>query len=165
MVALKDQIRDMVDFDAFQKQKYSVAAGYKLFSPPVTRLYWSKEAWSRLNIPKHSVIAWLAMLNRLKTQDRLMQFGLHVQGTCCLCELQLETCQHLFFECSVAEKCLQDLKNWLNWHAQTSSLQQLLKWIGKSKLSKFKKGVLTAAVVGLVYNIWRTRNEVVWQKA
>ncbi|KAM6542491.1 hypothetical protein CsatB_006938 [Cannabis sativa] len=165
MVALKDQIRDMVDFDAFHRQKYSVAAGYKMFSPPVTRLYWSKETWSRLNIPKHSVIAWLAMLNRLKTQDRLMRFGLKIQGTCCLCELQLETCQHLFFECSVAGKCLQDLKNWLSWHAQTSSLQHLLKWIGKFKMSKFKKGVLTAAVVGLVYNIWKTRNEIAWQKA
>uniref|UniRef100_A0A803P4V0 Reverse transcriptase n=1 Tax=Cannabis sativa TaxID=3483 RepID=A0A803P4V0_CANSA len=117
-----------------QKQKYNVSAGYKLFSPPLTRLYWSKETWSRLNTRKNSVIAWLAMLNRLKTQDRLLRFG------------------------------IQDLKTWLDWHAQTSNLQELLKWIGKSKPSKFKKGVLSTAAVGLLYNIWRARNEAVWQK-
>ncbi|KAM6547870.1 hypothetical protein CsatB_019546 [Cannabis sativa] len=163
MVALKDHIRDKVDFDSFHKQKYHVAAGYKMFSLPITRLHWSKEAWSRLNIPKHSVIVWLAMLNRLKTQDRLLKFGMQVQGTCCLCEMEPETCKHLFFECSVAEQCLQVLKLWLNWFVQTSSLQQLLKWVGKSKLSKFKKGVYTAAIVGLVYNIWKSRNEIIWQ--
>ncbi|XP_060968722.1 uncharacterized protein LOC133036223 [Cannabis sativa] len=64
----------------------------------------------------------------------------------------------------VARQCLQDLKTWLDWHAQTSNLQELLKWIGKSKPSKFKKGVLSAAAVGLLYNIWRARNEAVWQK-
>uniref|UniRef100_A0A803P9H2 Reverse transcriptase zinc-binding domain-containing protein n=1 Tax=Cannabis sativa TaxID=3483 RepID=A0A803P9H2_CANSA len=110
----------------------------KLFLPSSTRLYWCKEAWSRLNTPKHSVIAWLAMLNRLKNQDGLLR---------------------------VAGQSLQEVKNLVDCHAQTSNLQHLFRLIGRSKLSKFKKDVLAAAVVGLVYNLWRARNEAIWQKS
>uniref|UniRef100_A0A803PA33 Reverse transcriptase domain-containing protein n=1 Tax=Cannabis sativa TaxID=3483 RepID=A0A803PA33_CANSA len=54
---------------------------YKLFLPTLDRLNWSREVWSRHNTPKHSVITWMAMLNRLKTHDRLIQFGIQVQAT------------------------------------------------------------------------------------
>ncbi|XP_030502443.2 uncharacterized protein LOC115717599 [Cannabis sativa] len=165
MVALKDQLRSMMDPAAFQKMKYTISTGYDLLLPPTTRMNWCKEVWSRLNIPKHNVIAWLAMLNRLKTLDRLLRFGVQVTSVCCLCNLQMETCQHLFFECSVAGQCLLEVMKWLGWHAKTSNLQQLLRLIGRSKLSKFKKDTLAAATIGLVYSLWRTRNDVIWQKS
>ena len=41
--------------------------------------------WSYLSIPKHVVIAWMAILNRLPTMDRLMAWGIGVGGTCRLC--------------------------------------------------------------------------------
>ncbi|KAF4403242.1 hypothetical protein G4B88_028013 [Cannabis sativa] len=80
------------------------------------------------------------MLDRLKTQDRLLRFGIQVGDVCCLCELQPESCHRL---------CLMAVKKWLNWNTQACNLQQLLRWIDRAKMSKFRKGVLAAATIGL----------------
>ncbi|XP_060968840.1 uncharacterized protein LOC133036302 [Cannabis sativa] len=122
---------------------------------------WSREVWSRLNILKHSVITCLAMLNRLKTQDRLSRFGVQVTCCCYLCNAQPESRQHLFFDCSIANACLLEVKN---WHTQTSRLPQLMRWIERAKTSKFKKVVLATALTALVYNLWKSRNATIWQE-
>ncbi|XP_060965502.1 uncharacterized protein LOC133034432 [Cannabis sativa] len=147
----------------FQRGKYTIAAGYKLLSPAATGLNWCKEVWARLNTPKHSVTLRLAMLNRLKTKDRLVKFGMQVNERCCLCDAQALTSQHLFFECNVALRGLLEIKAWLNWNAATISLPQLLRWIAKAKISKFQKLVYDAAIAALVYSIWRLRNAIIWQ--
>ncbi|KAM6577927.1 hypothetical protein CsatB_029764 [Cannabis sativa] len=108
---------------------------------------------------------WLAMLNRLKTQNRLIKFGVKVNGTCCLCDVHPENCQHLFFDCKIDRHCLLEVKNWLNWHAQTSNLPQLIRWIGKARISKFKKKVLAAATAALVYSLWKSKIAVIWKKS
>ncbi|XP_060972180.1 uncharacterized protein LOC115717537 [Cannabis sativa] len=61
-----------------------------------------------------------------------------------------------------AEYCLQQVKRWLSWGARTSSLSQLLKWIHKAKISKFKRKTMAAAVANLVYSIWHARNDQIW---
>uniref|UniRef100_A0A803NKD2 Reverse transcriptase zinc-binding domain-containing protein n=1 Tax=Cannabis sativa TaxID=3483 RepID=A0A803NKD2_CANSA len=126
LVAIKNQIKQMSDTKEFQQGKYTIAAGYKMFSPSAVAPRWCKEVWSRLNTPKHNVILWLAMLNRLKTQDRLIKFGVQVNGKCCLCEAGDETNQHLFFECVTAVNSLQEIKNWLKWNVVSTNLPQLL---------------------------------------
>ena len=35
-------------------------------------------------IPKHVVIAWMADLNKLPTKDRLISWGMEVEGECVL---------------------------------------------------------------------------------
>ena len=61
-------------------------------------------------IPKHSVIVWMAILNKLPTMDRLASWGLEVNETCCLCQRSGECRDHLFFGCrfsrSIWEKIL-----------------------------------------------------------
>uniref|UniRef100_A0A803Q1D7 Reverse transcriptase zinc-binding domain-containing protein n=1 Tax=Cannabis sativa TaxID=3483 RepID=A0A803Q1D7_CANSA len=108
--------------------------GYNLFHPSPNKQHWSNEVWGRFNTPKHSVILWLAILNRLKTKDR------------------------------VSNHYLTLIKHWLNWKAHTSSLPQLIKWIGRAKISNFRKKVLAAVVATLVYSLWKARTELIWQQ-
>ncbi|KAM6587484.1 hypothetical protein CsatA_010089 [Cannabis sativa] len=163
LVAIKEQLKLKCDTAAFQQRQYTIAAGYVLFSPPGTKQKWCNEVWNRLNIPKHSVILWLAMLNRLKTKERLLKHGLQVSELCCLCNEQTETVQHLFFECDVAVKWLQDIKQWLSWNVVSLNLATLLRWIARAKISRFRKKVYTAAIAGLVYSVWKLRNNITWQ--
>uniref|UniRef100_A0A803PI70 Reverse transcriptase zinc-binding domain-containing protein n=1 Tax=Cannabis sativa TaxID=3483 RepID=A0A803PI70_CANSA len=79
MVALKDQIKSLTNHNGFQRKSYTIAAGYKLFLPPQRKLNWSNEVWARFNTPKHSVILWLAVLNRLKTKDKLLKYGMQAK--------------------------------------------------------------------------------------
>uniref|UniRef100_A0A803QGK5 Reverse transcriptase zinc-binding domain-containing protein n=1 Tax=Cannabis sativa TaxID=3483 RepID=A0A803QGK5_CANSA len=103
------------------------------------------------------------MLNRLKTKDRLLKHGLQMNELCCPCDEQAESVQHLFFECTVAVKCLQEIKQWLTWNVVSSNLPTLLRWTARAKILKFRKKVYTTAVAGLVYNIWKLRNNITWQ--
>uniref|UniRef100_A0A803PTB6 Reverse transcriptase zinc-binding domain-containing protein n=1 Tax=Cannabis sativa TaxID=3483 RepID=A0A803PTB6_CANSA len=137
LVALEDNLKTIQDPAIFQEQKYHISAGYTLFKPSPNRVSWSHEVWARLNIPKHSVILWLAMLNRLKTKERLMKFRIQVE------------------ECS---------KSWLGWRTSASDLPQIIRWIGRTKVSRFRKNVLAAVVAGLVYIIWEALNKIIWQE-
>ncbi|XP_030478174.2 uncharacterized protein LOC115695235 [Cannabis sativa] len=163
LVAIKEQLKLKCDTTEFQQRHYTIAAGYVLFSPPGTKQKWCNEVWNRLNIPKHSVILWLAMLNRLKTKERLLKHGLQVSELCCLCNDQVETVQHLFFECDVAVNWLKDIKQWLSWNVVSLNFATLLRWIARAKISKFRKKVFTAAIAGLVYSVWKLRNNITWQ--
>uniref|UniRef100_A0A803Q8D4 Reverse transcriptase domain-containing protein n=1 Tax=Cannabis sativa TaxID=3483 RepID=A0A803Q8D4_CANSA len=40
----------------------------------------------------------------------------------------------------------------------------LSRWLGRSKLSRFRKNFLAAVLTGLVYNLWKARNLCVWEK-
>ncbi|KAM6563596.1 hypothetical protein CsatB_023594 [Cannabis sativa] len=163
VVTLKNQLKSLCNVAEFQRDKYTIAAGYCMFSPTPIKINWCKEVWGRLNTPKHCIILWLAMLNRLKTKDRLLKMGLQIEGSCCLCETQQETSQHLFFECCFSCSRLQEIKCWLGWNATSNSLPMLLRWVQRAKLSKFRKLVYQAAIAALVYAVWKLRNGKIWQ--
>ena len=62
-------------------------------------IYWHKVIWFKEHIPRNSFMAWLDLLRRLPTRDRLQRWGLNVPQNCALCSNGLETHHHLFFEC------------------------------------------------------------------
>ncbi|KAM6569211.1 hypothetical protein CsatB_017196 [Cannabis sativa] len=143
-------------------EEWNKEAMSNLFTAPQPRVKWCKEVWARLNTPKHSVILWLAMLNRLKTKERLKKYGILLQDHCSLCDSNMENEQHLFFDCCLSSYCLDEIKHWLDWKAINMSLPQLVRWIGTARVSKFKKLVLAAAIAAVVYRICQERNGVIW---
>ena len=78
--------------------------------------------WTPFAIPRHIVITWMALLNKLPTMDRLAAWGLEVLGTCKLCQDGMESHNHLLFGCSfsrgvwkaILELCglRNDISNW-----------------------------------------------------
>ena len=107
-------------------------------------------------------ILWIAIQSRLKTRDRLEKFQLLDNDECVLCKQQQETHEHLLFECNATCECLDEIKQWINWRAQTVSLNKLIRWIGRAKFSKFRKQFMAAVIASLVYNICNARNDKVW---
>ncbi|KAM6589879.1 hypothetical protein CsatA_012484 [Cannabis sativa] len=163
IVAAKNQLKETIDTQHFAQRKYKISDGYELILPTQRRVTWSNEVWGRFNTPKHSFIEWLAVQKRLRTKDRLQRFQMLIDPSCSLCtQLLPETHDHLFFRCPFSAGCLKHVKEWLSWGACSSDLQQLLKWIHKAKISKFRKKVLAAAAAHLVYSIWHSRNDQIW---
>ena len=70
--------------------------------PKNNKLSWCKLLWAPFVLPKHVIIAWMAIQNNLPTKDRLQAWRLEIEGTCELCHQELETRDHLFFGCSFA---------------------------------------------------------------
>ena len=74
-----------------------------------------------------------------------------------------ETVEHLFFRCEFAENCLIKVKCWLDWKAGTNDLNKLVWWIQRSRMTLFKKQIVTASLAGLIYWLWSSRNRRLWQ--
>lgn len=60
------------------------------------KVKWYRLLWHSLNVPKNSVIKWLAKLDRLPTKGKLKVTGLNVDEACMLCGAARENQNHLF---------------------------------------------------------------------
>ncbi|XP_056695796.1 uncharacterized protein [Spinacia oleracea] len=108
--------------------------------------------------PKSIFVTWLAILHRLTTKDRMLSWGMQIDGVCCLCDASSETLDHIFFQCAYSS---------VIWH----KILGLLK-IGRSSLT-FDQEVMqeaatcrhpTQQLLGMcfsqsVYTIWLQRNK------
>lgn len=58
---------------------------------------WYQGIWFLAATPKFSVIAWLAIRDRLATGERVLRWNPQGDATCVLCNGTMETRDHLFF--------------------------------------------------------------------
>ncbi|XP_038993210.1 uncharacterized protein LOC120116890 [Hibiscus syriacus] len=66
------------------------------------KVIWHNLIWFPLHIPKHSMIASMAILDRLPTRNTLQRMSIITDGLCVLCNEDRETRDHLFLECPLA---------------------------------------------------------------
>ncbi|XP_056688085.1 uncharacterized protein [Spinacia oleracea] len=157
--------------DKFQGSAWLTSSTYSIKStytrlctqPDVT--HWSSFIWNRLTMPKHRFSLWLGLLDRHKTKARLFQYGIRVDNLCAICGGRPETNGHLFFECSYSYDCLTEVLTWLGIKHTRKNVLQVLNWTRRYCRNAFKRKVIFAAVAGLVYQIWRARNNSVWEGA
>ena len=55
--------------------------------------------WFPQAIRRHAFIVWLAIQDRLATQDKLLKWGLTNSVSCVFCRARVEDRNHLFFGC------------------------------------------------------------------
>ena len=153
LCTVRDKIRRWLDTD-----KYNFHSVYKdlLGSNPLVQ--WSKLVWNRSSIPKAQFFYWMVMLNRLKTRDRLKAIGVIDDDLCPMSGEASESADHIFFHCPWSHQCLSILNSWLGTSISSLSSIRPSKW----KVSKFEKKVITTSLCSLIYQIWKTCNDSVW---
>ncbi|XP_059446512.1 uncharacterized protein LOC132178068 [Corylus avellana] len=121
---------------------------------------WWKMVWFPNAIPKHAFILWLAVQDRLLTGDRLMKWGYKGEVKCFFCHNQIESRDHLFFECSFSYRIWKFCMHRCHENNSPIIWDEVLK-LGISKWgTKTLKGLLCHLVLGsVIYNLWCTRNE------
>ncbi|KAE8662818.1 hypothetical protein F3Y22_tig00113124pilonHSYRG00138 [Hibiscus syriacus] len=128
------------------------------------KVCWNKLIWYPLHIPKHSLISWMALLNRLPTRDRLQKLGLCSESTCVnYCQDQ-ESRDHLFSQCPFAVglwKTVWQLNDItitpLTWETMVSWASKT--WRGKSLITTLLKISWNA----FIYFIWQEMNQRIFQ--
>lgn len=140
--------------------KYQTGDVYSYLKGEIPEVNWAKAIWSAYGIPRHSFFAWLVIQNRCPTKDRLLSWGLQVQPLCLLCNLQPETRDHLFHECSFTAALWVPTAAKLgftlpaDWNGMVSQMITLL-------LSRATKaGTLLTWLVwkAILYWVWNERN-------
>ena len=94
---------------------------------PVT---WSRYVWNMYSLPKHRMIMWLAIQDRLKIRQRLKLLNVCVDEQCLICQQHPETIKHLLFECKFSELCISVVLQWLGVRWMKRNLLQLCTQVG-----------------------------------
>nr|KAJ0193875.1 hypothetical protein LSAT_V11C800388240 [Lactuca sativa] len=121
---------------------------------------WYGLVWFQNRIPSHCFILWLAILGRLRTQDRMKRWKGSNDISCVFCNSQMDSHTHLFFECNYSKDVWNQMKDKVNinhrhgnWFDIILELQCSLK---KKNINDFIKKIALAASV---YHIWNERNK------
>ena len=114
--------------------------------------------WFAQSIPRHAFVLWMAVQDRLMTQDRIAVWKPNDVMKCVFCKLNQDSHEHLFFQCEYTKKVWTEMQKLIdkrfsfNWHRIIDEFTQL-------KANKSIWSVLRRLVLGAtVYFIWQERN-------
>ena len=120
---------------------------------------WKSLVWYSHCIPKHAFILWLAVKNKLCTQDKLQKWYPNKVYECSLCKNGLDSHNHLFFECEYSKEVWGMVSNKAKIHENEDTWEGIvnkMSSIGESRsVWEIIKKLCLAATV---YHIWQERN-------
>ena len=90
---------------------------------------WHKVIWFSQNIPKQAFVLWLAVQNRLMTQDRIKSWGSYDMMVCSLCHNDCDSHNHLFFKCEYAMKFWVKVKDKLVLRCEASNWNEIVSFL------------------------------------
>ena len=122
--------------------------------------------WKKLAPPKVEFFMWLALLGRLNTKQRLHTKGLlqEDQIMCPLCSLQPESSDHILLQCLYSQQVWITLAAELGQSitAETSFREHYERWMAKPWRRRLSKKIWMATFFAIAWNIWLTRNDIVF---
>lgn len=136
-----------------------MAQVYSLYHSIAPVVDWYYMVWSTYHVPKTSFITWLACWDRLNTKAVVSQYNSSIPSNCCLCDCDIETVEHLMFECSFSKQVLGQMVAKLELDVQLWSIQQ---WKQVFGMARHKNSIVykvrAAAICCTIYVIWEARN-------
>lgn len=139
--------------------EFSVSNVWSVIRESFDSCSWVKLVWFSQCVPRHSFFVWLAIRNRLMTQDRLFfQVGFLVM-VCPLCKLQADSHVHLYFECQFSAGVWEKMKEMSNLQLALNSLSLLLDFFQSTPINNSIWSIIQRLVLGAsIYFIWQERN-------
>ncbi|GKF52255.1 reverse transcriptase zinc-binding domain-containing protein, partial [Tanacetum coccineum] len=139
--------------------KFTIRQAYKDLCDNVEIVKWHKVIWFSQNIPKHSFILWMAVQNRLVTQDKVRKWGSFDMMACLLCKKEMDSHQHLFFQCDYSAEVWAKIKEkagiqTTKWEWDEIVEEMTTMYCGNSIDSIIRRISFAADV----YLIWQERN-------
>ncbi|KAL9678905.1 hypothetical protein QQ045_016756 [Rhodiola kirilowii] len=125
---------------------------------------WFKLAWNRFNTPRASLNAVLVAKDRLLIRARLRNMRMNVDPTCVLCNVEEETRDHLFFQCSVSQDICGNVLRFLGVSSVPFHWHVLIPWFKNLNQGRFRTRMIVAAITGSMYEIWRARNSIIFRE-
>jgi hypothetical protein len=140
--------------------KFSLKVAWEQLRRQRRIVEWHDIVWLKNVVPRHSFLLWMAVQQKLTTQDKLHRFGIHGPNRCSLCLRHNEDHNHFFFECSYTKAIWWDVcdrcdiprmtKGWDEWIRWATTVS----WHGKSFVN-FSRKLSFAATV---YHVWQEQN-------
>ncbi|XP_071695630.1 uncharacterized protein [Rutidosis leptorrhynchoides] len=116
----------------------------------------SKTSWYKFLPRKVNVFLWRFRLDSLSVRWNLSAKGIDINSVVCPVSTNgVETCDHLFFSCSLASDLWRLLRVWLNCGLPPlTSWDTFIVWLEGVQLSCVQKKKVIVSVVTLLWTLW-----------
>ncbi|XP_071718391.1 uncharacterized protein [Rutidosis leptorrhynchoides] len=115
--------------------------------------------------PKHAFILWLAVLNRLNTQDRMMKWTSNQDLKCVFCGKVADSITHLFFGCDFSLKIWKCMKEKILYRGIPDNLPDIMQGMAVYPYSRNIWSIINRLLIAAsVYFIWQERNHHIFRK-
>jgi len=120
---------------------------------------WKFKLWKWEIQLKKKLFIWLASENKILTWQVLQGKGWQGPGQCSLCKSEIEDVDHLFVHCQFIQTV---------WESLAIRLNRKFPWNGRTLCHFFEtwmsdKECSSILVAHLCYNIWKERNQVIFE--
>ncbi|GJS68511.1 reverse transcriptase zinc-binding domain-containing protein [Tanacetum coccineum] len=138
---------------------FSVNQTYRELISDEDDVEWWKVVWFSQNIPKYAFIVWLAVQNKLTTQDKIKQWGSYDVMCCALCRKDSDAHSHLFFECEYSKefwgKVLEKMGVFGSTYKWNDIVAEMSRKFNRNSIKCIIRRLCFAASV---YLVWQERN-------
>ncbi|GJV32919.1 RNA-directed DNA polymerase, eukaryota, reverse transcriptase zinc-binding domain protein [Tanacetum coccineum] len=139
---------------------FSTNRAWKDWRDHERKVDWCDLVWFSNCTPKHSFIVWMAVQDKLTTQERIMKWYPEKQLKCSLCGMQPDSLNYLFFECNYSNMVWKEMMEKSDYYAMPNIWDVLLITMTNMRNNKSIKSVLRRIVfAACVYFIWNERNK------
>ena len=140
-------------------KKYATSIVWKDVRDDGNGVNWKNLVWYSHSIPKHAFILWLAVKQKLCTQDKLQKWYPNRQFECSLCKNEMDTHDHLFFKCDYAKMIWEKICKMAEIQDTGNSWEETV-----NKMSSYNNNrsvwviIKKICLAATVYFIWHERN-------
>ncbi|GJU09830.1 homeodomain-like protein [Tanacetum coccineum] len=144
--------------------EFSVKKVWEAIRPRGEEVDWYRMVWFSHCVPRHAFLLWLVMRNSLKTQDRLKQWDVGINTDlnllrCSLCDLQADSREHLFFECSYSTQVWATVRRLASMDNVPPVLQNIVLYLQPMAHKRTAKSIIGKILLAAaIYFIWIERN-------
>ncbi|KAL0910776.1 hypothetical protein M5K25_018861 [Dendrobium thyrsiflorum] len=110
------------------------------------------------NALRYSVFAWLCIAGGLKTAAALSLRNVYISPLCPLCHLDIESVNHLFFECNFSYAVLTKLIPKASVLLLRPTATQLFDWTEELNLPERGHSLFKLYICCVIYHVWKERN-------
>ncbi|GJX82267.1 hypothetical protein Tco_0331748 [Tanacetum coccineum] len=144
--------------------EFSVKLAWEELRSRRNKVLWFHTVWFSHCIPRHAFHLWLVMIRSLKMHDKPKPWDVGPatdlsQLSCSLCEMQADSHEHLFFECTYSSQVWNYVRMYAGMENVNPHLDDILLWCQSLSTKRTFKGVVGKLIFAAAsYFIWMERN-------
>lgn len=140
------------------KSNFITAQTWDLIRVHSVKVQWSKGIWIKEATPKFAFITWIAVRNRLATGDRIFRWNPQAVAVCWLCKEELETRDHLFFDCKYSKEVWSETIGSLAGSVCIHGWERVMQVVVNGVQDRLSTCLLRYCFQAVIYVLWMERN-------
>ncbi|GJU39275.1 hypothetical protein Tco_1192232 [Tanacetum coccineum] len=144
---------------------FKVSSVWSSIRPRGEKVDWYEFVWFPMCVPRHAFNLWLIVKKKLKTQDMLRNWDANLANVCSMCETQLDSHEHLFFECPFSQVIWSHMKVYTGLDASAHDLYLIISnFLSLAKRKTSRSVIAKLVVLASAYFLWQERNGRLFKK-